>query len=37
MKRYVIGADFGTDSCRVLIVNALTGQEVASSVKLYRW
>ncbi|MFA7491921.1 MAG: ribulokinase [Proteiniphilum sp.] len=36
MNRYVIGVDFGTDSCRVLIVNALTGEEVVSSVKSYR-
>ncbi len=36
MNRYVIGVDFGTDSCRTLIINAMTGEEVASSVKSYR-
>ena len=38
MKKYVIGIDYGTDSARVVIVNALNGDEVASSVKAYpRW
>ena len=32
---YVIGNDFGTYSVRVLIVNALTGDEVANLVKAY--
>jgi L-ribulokinase len=37
-KEYVIGIDYGTDSVRVLIVNALNGDEVASTVKAYpRW
>lgn len=34
----VIGVDYGTDSVRSIIVNAITGQELASSVFLYpRW
>ncbi len=36
--KFVIGVDYGTDSVRSMIVNALTGQEVASSVFYYpRW
>jgi len=35
---YVIGVDYGTDSVRSIIVNALTGEEVAASVFYYpRW
>ena len=34
--KYVIGLDYGTDSCRAVIVEAETGKEVASSVKYYR-
>lgn len=37
-KKYVIGVDYGTDSCRVLIVDATSGQELGTSVKYYpRW
>ncbi len=37
-ETYVIGLDYGTDSCRCVIVHAATGQEVASAVKYYpRW
>ncbi len=35
---YVVGVDYGTDSVRSIIVDALTGQEVAFSVYSYtRW
>jgi L-ribulokinase len=35
---FVIGIDFGTDSVRSIVANALTGEEVSSSVHLYsRW
>lgn len=38
MKNYVVGIDFGTDSVRTIIVNALNGDEIASAVKAYpRW
>lgn len=35
---FVIGVDYGTDSVRSILVNAITGEEVASSVYPYpRW
>jgi L-ribulokinase len=36
--KYVIGLDYGTDSCRAVIIEAETGKETASVVKYYpRW
>lgn len=38
MSKYVIGIDFGTDSCRVLLVDAYSGEELASAVEFFpRW
>ncbi len=37
-KSYVIGVDYGTDSVRSVILDALNGEEIASSVFAYpRW
>jgi L-ribulokinase len=38
MENYVIGVDFGSDSCRAVVINAANGEEVSSSVFAYpRW
>ncbi|MFQ3620353.1 MAG: ribulokinase [Spirochaetales bacterium] len=38
MSDLVLGIDFGTDSCRVVLINGTNGQEVASYVAYYpRW
>ncbi|MDR1880682.1 MAG: ribulokinase, partial [Tannerellaceae bacterium] len=36
--KYVIGLDYGTDSCRAVVVDATDGKEMASAVAAYpRW
>ena len=36
MNKYVIGIDYGTDSCRALVVDAISGKELATAVSPYR-
>jgi L-ribulokinase len=37
-KQYVIGIDYGTDSCRAVVTDAQDGREIASAVAQYpRW
>jgi len=35
MANYSIGLDFGTESCRALLINLTTGEEVAQAVYIY--
>lgn len=37
-KQLVIGIDYGTDSCRAVVVDAVTGEELGAETSLYpRW
>ena len=36
MEEYVIGLDYGTNSARAVVVNANTGEEVATHVYNYK-
>lgn len=38
MEKLVIGIDYGTDSCRAIIIDTLSGQEMAAHTSFYsRW
>ncbi|NLX67582.1 MAG: ribulokinase, partial [Bacteroidales bacterium] len=38
MEKLVIGIDFGTDSCRAVVLNTASGRELAAAVSGYsRW
>lgn len=38
MFKYVLGIDFGTDSVRAILVNAITGEEISNGIATYpRW
>ena len=36
MNAYVIGVDYGTDAVRAVLVDAVSGKELASAVHNYR-
>lgn len=37
-EQYVIGLDYGTDSVRAILINAISGEEIATAVHYYsRW